>query len=122
MNHADELRMLADRGRDARLVFIPQAIDICTRAADHIEQIEAKVERLESRGINDMQWTIKQLEAERDRWKKAASGWARKWNLLECEFCGMAPMMLDGPHTECENICEDECLGPCGNSTGELTW
>lgn len=64
---------------------------------------------------------IAELEAERDRWKKAASGWARKWNMLECDFCG-TPMSLGDDITSCENLCEDECLGPCGNSTGELPW
>jgi hypothetical protein len=63
---------------------------------------------------------IEELEAERDRWKKAASGWARKWNMLECDFCGTPMSLGDGPH--CEDICEDECLGPCGNGTGELEW
>lgn len=65
---------------------------------------------------------IEELEAERDRWKKAASGWARKWNMLECDFCGSSMAMTDGPHQDCEDICEDECLGPCGNGTGELDW
>lgn len=68
-----------------------------------------------------LETAAEELKVERDRWKKAASGWARKWNMLECDFCG-TPMNLGDELADCENICEDECLGPCGNGTGELTW
>ena len=52
---------------------------LCREAADHIEQLEAKIERLSSRGIEDMQDTIRQQAATIERIRKVSEDSALSW-------------------------------------------
>jgi deoxycytidylate deaminase len=55
------------------------ASDLELSQRDEIAELEAKIERLESRGIEDMHHTIATLTAERDALVEAARNLERAW-------------------------------------------